>query len=75
MYSVKQENAGAVKHELYEGRISLLETFDIKFTIPNSRERSAIDVRVKFEGGRPKLLFAKKNEAKIVVFNVLCLHR
>ena len=75
MYSVKQENAGAVKHELYEDRISLLETFDIKFTIPSSRERSAIDVRIKFEDGRPKLLFAKKNEDKIVVFNVLCLHR
>ena len=31
-----------------------------------------IDVRVTFgDGGRPKILLAKKNEAKIVVFDVL----
>ena len=71
--SVKQQNAGAVK-ELGE-KISLLETFDIKFTVPNSKERNAIDIRVKFEDGHPKLLFARKNEAKVVIFNILCLHR
>ena len=41
-------------------------------------ERKAVDLRVKFEhgqDGRPTVLGVRKNEAKIVVFDVLCLHR
>ena len=75
VYSVQEGCAAAAKRELNEERNSLLETFDIKFTIPGRKERKSIDVRVMFEGGRPSVLVAKKNEAKIVVFNVLYLHR
>ena len=64
-FSVQKKHADAVKKELND-RISFLETFDIKFTIPGSKERTAIDVRVMFERHRPKVLLAKKNEAKIV---------
>ena len=35
----------------------------------------AVDVRIKFEQDRPVILHAKRNEAKIVVFDVLSLHR
>ena len=61
--SVKQESASAVRRELNDERISLLETFDIKFTIPGDEKRKAVDVRVKFVDGRPYILTVKKNEA------------
>ena len=64
-----------MRRELNEERISLLETFDIKFTIPGDENRKAVDIRVKFVDGRPYILTVKKNEAKIVIFDVLCLHR
>ena len=32
-------------------------------------------MRIKFEQDRPTILHAKRNEAKIVVFDVLSLHR
>ena len=35
----------------------------------------AVDVRIKFEQDHPKILHVKRNEAKIVVFDVLSLHR
>ena len=73
--SVKQGSADTVKGNFQEVESCVLETFDIKFTTPRERERNAIDVRVKFEQGKPILLLAKKNEKKIVVFDVLYLHR
>ena len=73
--SVKQGSADTVRGNFQEAESCVLETFDIKFTTPRERERNAIDVRVKFEQGKPILLLAKKNEKKIVVFDVLYLHR
>ena len=76
--SVKKESVGGIKQPLNEEFecMGILETFDIKFTDPRAgKERMAIDVRIKFEDGRPNILLAKKNEAKIVVFDILSLHR
>ena len=76
MYSVKQVGADAVKQQLGDERVSVLETFDVKFTNPRGgRKRTAVDVRITFEQDRPKILHVKRNEAKIVVFDVLSLHR
>ena len=73
---MKLESAAEVKQQLNEERISVLETFDVKFTNPRGgRERREIDIRIKFEEGRPKALITRKNDAKIVIFDVLCLHR
>jgi hypothetical protein len=73
---VKQVSADAVKRQLEDERVSVLETFDVKFTNPRGgRKRTAVDVRIKFEQDRPKILHVKRNEAKIVVFDVLSLHR
>jgi hypothetical protein len=69
---VERGSADAVKHKQ---QISFLETFDVKFTAPKRLQRNAIDVRIKFEDGQPKVLMVKKNESKIVVFDVLYLHR
>ena len=74
--SIKQESADKVKLELNNEHNTILETFDIKFTDPRGgRKRKAIDVRVKFENGKPIILHVKKNDAKIIIFDVLCLHR
>ena len=76
IYSVKKVGADAVKRQLEDERVSVLETFDVKFTNPRAgRKRTQVDVRIKFEQDRPKILHVKRNEAKIVVFDVLSLHR
>ena len=64
-----------MKRELADEHISVLETFDVKFTDPRSKNRMAIDVRIKFEQDQPIIFHAKKNEAKVVVFDILSLHR
>ena len=73
--SVKKEGVEAVKAEVADEKISLLETFDIKFTVPGETERVSVDVRLKFDGRKLTVLLVKKNEAKVVVFDVLSLHR
>ena len=55
--------------------LSILETFDIKYTGLRGRENARVDVRVKFAGHKATLLLAKKDEVKTVVFDVLNLHR
>ena len=73
--SVKQVGADAVKQQLKDDRVSVLESFDIKFTDPRSKKRMAVDARIKFEQDRPIIFHAKRNEVKVVVFDVLSLHR
>ena len=75
IHSVKQRAASIIKLKFQKEFVSILETFDVKFTNPREAKRNTIDVRVKFEQGRPNVLLAKKNETKIVVFDVLNLHR
>ena len=73
---MRYENSRRVQKELEGDRVSSLETFDVKFmTTGPDGERENIDARIKFEDGRPKCILAKKNENKIVIFDVLCLHR
>ena len=65
---------------LQEHYIHTLETFDIKFTTINQHSErhkygERVDIRIKFEDGQPKCLLAKINETKVVIFDVLCLHR
>lgn len=74
--SVKKEKVGEIKQQSESECMGNLETFDVKFTDPRAgKERKSIDVRIKFKDGQPNILLVKKNEAKIVVFDVLNLHR
>jgi len=52
------------------------ETFILHFSLSHSNERAnTINVRFKFEKGGPVILEVRKDEERIVVFDVLCLHR
>ena len=75
VFSVQQRSADIIKVKFTEEKVSFLETFDVKLTIKGERKRNAIDIRVKFEQGKPKVLLAKKNEENIVVFDVVHPHR
>ena len=55
--------------------MSVLETFDIKFTIMGSSARKAVDLRIKFERGCPTVLLVKGDETRLIALDVLCLHR
>ena len=50
---------------------AVLETFDIKFT----SRKVKMDLRLKNNSGRLEVVVVKKNEQKVVVFDLLCLHR
>ena len=73
-YSVREESGTVVRQKLNEKLISVLETFDIKLTIMGNSERR-VDLRIKFEDRSPIVLLVKRNEAKLIVLDVLCLHR
>jgi len=69
---VKSENASSLCTDLQDGAGSavVLETYDLKFT--SSEER--VDLRLRNNSGRLEVIMAKKNERKVVVFDMLCLH-
>lgn len=71
--SVKSENASSLHTTLQDIAESkaVLETFDIKFT----SRKVKVDLRLKNNSGRPEIVVVKKNEQKVVVCDILCLHR
>ena len=55
---------------------SILKTFDIKFsTILAGYSRQKLDLRLKVKGGKLEIVLLKRNETKVVAFDILCLHR
>ena len=75
-HRVRYENSRRLQKELECDRVSSLETFNLKFMITGpDGKRENINARIKFEDGKPKCLLASKNESKIIIFDVLCLHR
>ena len=67
---MKSENASSLRQDLDES-VSLLETFDIKCTSRGVK----MDLRLKNNSGRLEVVVVKKKEQKLVVFDILCLHR
>jgi len=53
------------------------DTFILHFSLSHSKSEraSTINVRFKFEKGKPEILEVRKGEERIVVFDILCLHR
>lgn len=68
---MKIENASSLRDILQDVDSTTMETFDFKCT---SKGRS-MDVRLKNNSGRPEVVVVKKNEQKVVVCDILCLHR
>lgn len=51
---------------------SMVETYDVKLVADSVGN---LDIRLKFVGGIPEVMVVKKNEDKLLVTDVLCLHR
>jgi len=49
------------------------DTFVLKLSVEGDAKK--IEVRFKFERGKPEILDIRKGEGRIVVFDILCLHR
>lgn len=71
-YRVKSENASSLRSVLKDDTRSttVMETYDLKFV---SNEEK-VDLRLRNNSGRLEVVMAKKNERKVVVFDMLCLH-
>ena len=72
---MKSKNASSLRTTLQSiaESVAVLETFDIKY-IPK-RTRTKMDLRLKNNSGRLEVVAVKKEEQKVVVFDLLCLHR
>ena len=70
---MKSKNASSLRTTLQgiAEATAVLETFDIKFT----SRKVKMDLRLKNNSGRLEVVVVKKNEQKVVVFDLLCLHR
>jgi len=70
---VRKEDASSLRTLLQDSDepTNVLETFDLKFSSKGAR----IDLRLRIKGGRLEVVVVKKNERKVAVFDVLCLHR
>ena len=51
---------------------SEVETYDIKVAVKNKGKH---DVRLKFVDWKPKIVAVKRDEEKLLITDVLCLHR
>ena len=51
---------------------SMVETYDVKLVADSVGN---LDIRLQFVGGKPEVVIVKKNEDKLLVTDVLCLHR
>ena len=70
---MKSENASSLRTILQDlaESVSLLETFDIMCTSRGVK----MDLRLKNNSGRLEVVVVKKEEQKVVIFDLLCLHR
>ena len=51
---------------------SEVETYDIKIAVKNKGKH---DVRLKFVDRKPKIMAVKRDEEKLLITDILCLHR
>ena len=51
---------------------SMVETYDVKLVADSVGN---LDIRLQFAGGKPEVMIVKKNEDKLLVTDVLCLHK
>lgn len=47
-------------------------TYDMKL---NVKEKGKLDIRLRFADGKPEVVRVKKDERKVLMFDVLCLNR
>ena len=51
---------------------SVVETYDLKISVDN---KGKVDIRLKFFDGKPQIIAVRKDEEKLLIADVLCLHR
>ena len=61
-----------LKKNLLKDAGSTTITYDMK---PGVKDRGKLDVRLQFIDNKPKVVQVKKDENKILIFDVMCLNR
>ena len=65
----------ANKHQLVQTLTNLdseVETYDIKIAVKNKGKH---DIRLKFVDQKPEIMAVKRDEEKLLITDILCLHR
>lgn len=51
---------------------SVVESYDLKLSVQN---KGKVDIRLKFIDGIPKIMAVRRDEEKLLITDILCLHR
>lgn len=51
---------------------SITTTYDMKLGV---KGKGKLDIRLQFPDGKPQVVQVKKDESKVLIFDVLCLNR
>lgn len=51
---------------------SVVESYDLKLSVKN---KGKVDIRLKFKDGIPKIMTVRRDEEKLLITDILCLHR
>ena len=51
---------------------STVESYDLKLSVQN---KGKVDIRLKFKDGMPKIMTVRRDEEKLLITDILCLHR
>ena len=69
---VAEGATSALERSLLKDAGSTTITYDMKLGV---KDRGKLDVRLQFIDKKPKVVQVKKDENKILIFDVLCLNR
>ena len=63
------------RHQVVQNLTDLeseIETYDIKIAVKNKGKH---DIRLKFTDQKPEIMAVKRDEEKLLITDILCLHR
>jgi hypothetical protein len=72
LFRVAEGAPANLEKNLLEDADSTTITYDMKLGV---KERGKLDVRLQFVDKKPKVVQVKKDENKILIFDVMCLNR
>ena len=72
LFRVAEDAPTTLMKSLLKDADSTTITYDMKLSV---KDRGKLDVRLQFIDRKPKVVQVKKDENKILIFDVMCLNR
>lgn len=72
LYRVAENAPAALERSLLRDTGSKIVTYDMKLGV---KDKGKLDIRLRFTDGKPEVVQVKKDENKVLIFDVMCLNR